>query len=113
MSEIENLTEASDKTFEEEVVKADGPVVVDFWAPWCGPCQMFKPIFEKVAPEYKGKIKFVKLNVDDNPTSATAYQIMSIPTLAIFENGEIVERSTGFLDENDLKKKLDDYLAKK
>ena len=112
MADHVNLVVSSDKNFEADVLKAHGALVVDFWAPWCGPCQMFAPIFEKVAAEYEGKAKFVKMNVDDNPTTANQFQVMSIPTLAMFRDGQMVERTTGYLDEAGLKKQVDEWLSK-
>jgi thioredoxin 1 len=91
MSEV-TLT---DSNFEEEVIKSTIPVLVDFWAVWCGPCQMQNPILEDVAKEYKGKVKVGKLNVDENPNTAGKYGVMSIPTLMIFKDGQIVKQMVG------------------
>ena len=85
----------SDATFETEVLKASGPVVVDFWAEWCGPCRMIAPALEEIAGAMGEKVKIVKLNVDENPNVAQKYGIMSIPTLMIFKNGEMVARQVG------------------
>jgi thioredoxin 1 len=81
--------EVSDQSFEDEVIKSSLPVLVDFWAPWCGPCRMVAPVIEKLSDKYKGKFKFVKLNVDENPKTAGAYKVMSIPTLLLFKNGKV------------------------
>jgi thioredoxin 1 len=85
----------SDATFDTEVLKAQQPVVVDFWAEWCGPCRMIAPALEEIAGTMAGKVKVVKLNVDENPATATKYGIMSIPTLMIFKNGQLASRQIG------------------
>src|SRR5262249_23525960 len=85
----------SDTTFESEVLKATGPVVVDFWAEWCGPCRMIAPALEEIAGTLNGKVKIVKLNVDENPQTAAKYGIQSIPTLMIFKNGQMASRQIG------------------
>jgi thioredoxin 1 len=100
-------TEVTDTTWETEVVKADKPVLVDFWAPWCGPCRMVAPIVEELAEEYEGQVNFVKLNTDDNPLTAAKYGIRSIPTLLVFKDGQPVGQIVGFRPKSDLKKRLD------
>jgi thioredoxin 1 len=85
----------SDADFESEVLKATSPVVVDFWAEWCGPCRMIAPALEEIAGSLNGKVKIVKLNVDENPKTAEKYGIMSIPTLMLFKNGELASRQVG------------------
>jgi thioredoxin 1 len=85
----------SDATFDSDVLKAQEPVVVDFWAEWCGPCRMIAPALEEIAGTMAGKVKVVKLNVDENPATATKYGIMSIPTLMIFKNGQLASRQIG------------------
>jgi len=85
----------SDQTFDSEVLKSNEPVVVDFWAEWCGPCKMIAPALEEIAGSMTGKVKIVKLNVDENPATAQKYGIMSIPTLMLFKNGELASRQVG------------------
>jgi thioredoxin len=85
----------SDATFESEVIKASGPVVVDFWAEWCGPCKMIAPLLEEISANLDGKVKIVKLNVDENNATAIKYDIKSIPTLMIFKDGSVASRQIG------------------
>ncbi len=89
------VEKVSDASFESEVLKAAGPVVVDFWAEWCGPCRMIAPALEEIAGSLGNKVKILKLNVDENPATAAKYGIMSIPTLMIFKNGEMASRQVG------------------
>jgi thioredoxin 1 len=103
--------DVSDTTFDQEVIKATKPVLVDFWAPWCGPCRMVAPVVEELAQEYDGKVEFVKLNTDDNPNTAVKYGIRSIPTLLVFKGGEPVGQIIGFRPKSDLKQRLDAALA--
>jgi thioredoxin 1 len=103
--------EVNDAKFDEMVLKATTPVLVDFWAPWCGPCKMVAPIVDELANEYEGKVSFMKLNVDDSPNIARQYGVMSIPTLMIFKNGQPVSNIIGFRPKPELKKSLDDALA--
>ena len=98
----------SDQDFESEIVKSDIPALVDFWAPWCGPCRAVAPVVEELASEYAGRIKFTKMNVDDNPTTAANYGIRSIPTLLLFQNGKIVEQIIGAVP----KAKIEDSIRK-
>jgi thioredoxin 1 len=103
--------DVTDSTFEQEVIQADRPVLVDFWAPWCGPCRMVAPIVEELAGEYEGKVDFYKLNTDENPAVSTRYGIRSIPTLLVFKGGEPVQQIVGFRPKSDLKKRLDAALV--
>jgi thioredoxin 1 len=94
-----------DKNFEDEVLKSDIPVIVDFFAEWCGPCKMMGPIFEEVSTKFDGKVKFVKLNVDEAPETAEKFGVMSIPTLITFKGGKDVDTLVGLQDEESLEEK--------
>ena len=99
--------EFTDKNFEEEVIKSEKITLVDFWAPWCGPCQMMGPIIDELASEVEGKFKVGKVNVDENSATASEYGIMSIPALKIFKDGKVVKEFTGVQDKDSLKSELE------
>ena len=101
------VVEISDQSFETEVIKSEIPVVVDFWAPWCGPCRVLAPVTEKLAEAYTGKVKFCKINVDENPEMSMKYNVMSIPTLIFFKGGEQKGSSLGAVPEAALKPKIE------
>ncbi|MBM3475053.1 MAG: thioredoxin [Armatimonadetes bacterium] len=106
-----DVLEVTDETFEAEVTKSQLPVLVDFWAPWCGPCKMVGPIVEKMAGKYADKLKVVKVNVDDAPGTATKFGIRSIPTLAILKEGQVQDQVIGALGEDALSEVIDKALA--
>ena len=101
----------TDDSFESDVLNSDKPVLVDFWAEWCGPCRMVEPVVEELADEYEGKAKIGKVNVDENPQISMKYGIRSIPSLLIFKNGEVVDQIVGAVPKSRLKKQLDAQLT--
>ena len=104
------VNEIKDQDFDQEVLKSGLPVVVDFWAPWCGPCRQIAPVVDKLSEEDKGKLKFCKVNVDENHDTASKYHVMSIPTLIFFKKGQLVEQSIGGVSEKTLRSKLQELL---
>lgn len=103
------VAEISDDSFEQEVLKSDLPVLVDFWAPWCGPCRSLAPIFEQVAKDFAGKIKFSKINVDENEKISNQYSIRSIPALLLFKKGELLATNLGAVSKSKLVAFLEDH----
>jgi thioredoxin 1 len=101
----------SDATFDESIGGADVPVLVDFWAEWCGPCKMIAPVLEEIAKEHEGRIRIAKLNVDDNPNSARRYDVMSIPTLLVFADGELRKRLVGAKGKAQLLEELSEIIG--
>ena len=104
------LLHLSDTNFKKEVLDSGLPVLVDFWAKWCGPCKMVTPILEELAREYANKLKICKLNVEENPKTATLYGIMSVPTLIFFKNGKVIGQLMGTLSKSELKKKIEENI---
>ena len=105
-----SVTVVTDQTFDTEVLMSDKPVVVDFWAEWCGPCRMVSPILEEISNEHGDKISVVKLNVDENPQVAASYRITSIPTLNVYSGGQVVKQIIGAKPKSAIKGDLSDYL---
>ena len=105
----EHITSITDDTFEQEVLKSDVPVLVDYWAEWCGPCKAIGPVLEDVAPGYEGKVRIVKMNIDENPNTPPKYGIRSIPTLMLFKNGTVEETKLGALSKAQLTAFLDGH----
>ncbi|MDY0275602.1 MAG: thioredoxin [Desulfomicrobium sp.] len=100
--------QVNDANFENEVLKDNLPVLVDFWAPWCGPCRAIAPVIEELAQEFEGKVKILKMNVDENPSTPSKFGIRAIPTLILFKNGEAIEQVTGAVSKASLKQMLTD-----
>ena len=102
-----NIVYVSDQSFEEDVLKVDGAVLVDFWAEWCGPCKMIAPILDEIADEYSGRVKVAKLNIDENPATPPKYGIRGIPTLMLFKNGNVEATKVGAVSKSQLTAFLD------
>ncbi len=108
---MSRIAEVTDATFDAEVVRSDRPVVVDFWAPWCGPCRVMDPVLDDLAGAHGGRLKFTKVNVDDNEGVAARFEILSIPTLLVFDGGEVRRRLIGAVPRRRLEDELAGWLA--
>ena len=104
---MSDILQVSDGSFDEDVLTAEVPVLIDFWAPWCGPCKAIAPIVEELATEYDGKLKIVKMNVDDNPQTPTKYGVRGIPNLILFKSGEVQQQIVGNVPKAQLVKAID------
>ena len=107
----QNIVTLTSDSFDQEVVKSNRPVLVDFWAEWCGPCKQLGPMLDELATEYDGKVKIAKVNIDDHQNLAVQYRINSIPTLLFFKNGQVVDQVVGLKSKKDFKAKLDQLSA--
>jgi len=104
------MLEVTADTFEQEVLKSDIPVIIDLWAPWCGPCKAIAPIVESIAADFEGRAKFVKLNIDESPSIAAQYQVMSIPTLLFFKDGKVESQVIGLVSKDKIISKIEPLL---
>ena len=107
---VEHIVHISDESFEEEVLQSERPVLIDYWAEWCGPCKMIAPVLDEIATEYSDRLKVVKLNIDDNPQTPPKYGIRGIPTLMVFKNGQVEATKVGAVSKGQLTAFLDDSL---
>jgi len=107
------LIDVTDQTFDAEVLKASTPVLIDMWAPWCGPCRMVEPILKKLSDKYQGKVKFCRMNVDENQKTPSQYRVMSIPNMLFIKAGKVIDTAVGAMPEAALQSKVDALLAAK
>jgi thioredoxin 1 len=108
---VSNVAEVNDGSFDQEVLRAEVPVLIDFWAPWCGPCKAISPIVEELAGEYEGRLKVLKMNVDDNPQTPSRYGVRGIPNLIVFKNGQVADQIVGAVPKGHLVKAIDRALT--
>ncbi len=107
------FTDVTDQTFDSEVMKSTQPVVLDMWAPWCGPCRMVEPVLKKLSEKYTGKVKFCRMNVDENPKTPSQYRVMSIPNMLFMKSGKVVDTVVGAVPEGVLQPKIDALIIAK
>ena len=110
---IQGIVHVTDDSFEQEVLKSAGPVLVDYWAEWCGPCKMIAPVLEEISKEYTGKLKIAKLNIDENPATPPKYGIRGIPTLMLFKNGHVEATKVGAVSKSQLSAFIDGNLRRR